>query len=301
MSTVRTICKLPKFNLRSEKELFDALLNWVDAQPLGRSKRRELIEPFMKNIRFLTIPLAEFTEIVHQCEGENIFSAKEALEIVMYLSNPGKNAVSLTLPTWCNKGTASRCALVNVPARPANRGHIADQRVTIALRQIKRGYMNTLFCVLSMKCLKGSYQIKGLKLAFGDPVTEQSCIGHLSIEVRILPCGFNFVEHCKIDNSKEIVITFSKPTFVKAGDTLHVRAEANETRGYNFMQFDQENSFQETTAFECTLGSFPKENRLFFIQEVCILSRKGTEDKREGLSKIFEEEGPPHHFNSKCQ
>lgn len=115
MSTVRTICKLPKFNLRSEKELFDAVLDWVDAQHEGQLRRKELLEPFLKNIRFLTIPLAEFTTIVDQCHGQDIFSARDALNIVVYLSNPSKNAPS-NIPAWCNKGP-NRCALVNVQAR----------------------------------------------------------------------------------------------------------------------------------------------------------------------------------------
>lgn len=116
LSTVRTICKLPKFNLRSEKELFDACLNWVDAQPEGQLRRRELLDPLLKSIRFLTIPIAEFTSSVEQCQGQDIFSTKDALNIVVYLSNPTKNAPT-NVPAWCNKGTANRCALVNVPAR----------------------------------------------------------------------------------------------------------------------------------------------------------------------------------------
>lgn len=152
------------------------------------------------------------------------------------------------------------------------RGQIGDQTVSISLKQIKRGYMNSLICILEMKCLRGNYQVRGLKLAFGDPVTEHSCIGHLAISVNVKPTGFNFVEHCKIDNSKEVLITFSKTPLIRGGGTLQIRAEASEARGYNFLQFDEENSFAEESPFECSLGSVPKENRLFFIKEVMYIA-----------------------------
>ncbi|GBO23879.1 hypothetical protein AVEN_84706-1, partial [Araneus ventricosus] len=67
LSTVRTICKLPRLNLSSEEELFEAVVEWTDSQPGSKVSKRDVLLPLLRNIRFLGIPAMKFTQIVKKC------------------------------------------------------------------------------------------------------------------------------------------------------------------------------------------------------------------------------------------
>ncbi|GIY78860.1 hypothetical protein CEXT_478391 [Caerostris extrusa] len=100
LSTVRAICKLPKLNLNSEDELFEAILEWTKSHTSSQESKRDLLLPLLKHIRILSITGMKFTQIVQKCP--DIFTAEEALHVVMYLANP-KTSSTANLPSWCNK------------------------------------------------------------------------------------------------------------------------------------------------------------------------------------------------------
>ncbi|GFV00570.1 hypothetical protein TNCV_3976991 [Trichonephila clavipes] len=264
LSTVRLICKLPQLNLRSEEELFEAILEWIERQSGAQTKKRELILPILKHIHFMSIEPVKFSNLVQRCP--DIFTAEEAMNILMYLSNPKQNA-GVKLPTWFNK-SPNRCISVPLVERLRGVRLHDDKNVTIALRPFPRGSLSSLTSVLELKCHEGRQHIKAIKLTFGEPVSQHSCIGHMVITATCSVSNFSFREHIKIQNSSEIVVTFSRNLLVHAGQTISIRAEANEVRNYTFLQFDESNSFAEPNPFECFLGSIPKQNRLFFISEV---------------------------------
>lgn len=264
-STVRFICKMPRLNLRSEEELFEAVLKWIDLQPGAQTKKRELILPILKHIHFMSVTPVKFSNLVQRCS--DIFTAEEAMNILMYLSNPNQNK-GVKLPTWFNKGS-SRCFSVPLVERVREvPSHLYDKKVTIALRPFSRGSLSNLTSVLELKCHEGHQHIKAIKLAFGEPVSTYSYIGHMIITAVCNTNNFTVREHIKIQNSSEIVVTFTKNVLIHSGQTVTIRAEANEVRNYVFLQFDESKSFAEHSPFECSLGSIPKQNRLFFISEV---------------------------------
>ncbi|XP_055950012.1 uncharacterized protein LOC129984211 [Argiope bruennichi] len=264
LSTVRTICKLPRLNLSSEEELFEAILEWADLQPGAKVSKRDILLPLLRTIHFLSISAMKFTQLVKRCP--DIFTAEEAMHVVMHLANPN-SATLAKLPTWFNKGP-NRCVNKPLIERAPPRQPSTDRKLRISLRPFARGSLSSLMSILELKCLEGQYHIKALKLAFGDPVTEQSFIPHMVITVTCENNNYTFKEHIKIQNSKEVVVPFTKSIFMYASQKVQITAEANEVKNYKFLQFDEQNSFTERSPFECSLGSFPKENRLFFISEV---------------------------------
>ncbi|CAL1300786.1 unnamed protein product [Larinioides sclopetarius] len=105
LSTIRNICKLPRLNLSSEEELFEAVMEWANLQPGSKVSKREVLLPLLRSIHFLGIPAMKFTQIVKKCP--DIFTAEEAMHIVMHLANPNQSTLA-KLPSWFNKGL-SRC------------------------------------------------------------------------------------------------------------------------------------------------------------------------------------------------
>ncbi|XP_035208257.1 kelch-like protein 6 isoform X3 [Stegodyphus dumicola] len=103
LSVVRTICKLQSLNLTSEIELIIAVFSWAKHQ--NASSRRVAIEPVLKCLRFLVLETKIFSNLVK--DHPDIFTPTEALQIMMYLTNPCKGMNEL--PSWCNK-EADRCS-----------------------------------------------------------------------------------------------------------------------------------------------------------------------------------------------
>ncbi|CAL1300782.1 unnamed protein product [Larinioides sclopetarius] len=264
LSTIRNICKLPRLNLSSEEELFEAVMEWANLQPGSKVSKREVLLPLLRSIHFLGIPAMKFTQIVKKCP--DIFTAEEAMHIVMHLANPNQSTLA-KLPSWFNKGL-SRCFSTPQIERAGPSPLTSDRKLTISLRPFAKGYLSNLMSVLELKCLEGRYQIRALKLAFGDPVTALSCIPHMVITVSCESSNYSFKEHIKIENSKELVVPFTQSILMHTGQKVRIEAEANEVKNYKFLQFDEHNSFTERSPFECNLGSLPKVNRLFFISEV---------------------------------
>ncbi|GIY11685.1 hypothetical protein CDAR_213411 [Caerostris darwini] len=280
LSTVRAICKLPKLNLNSEDELFEAILEWTKSQTSSQESKRDLLLPLLKHIRILSITAMKFTQMVQKCP--DIFTAEEAMHVVMHLANPMASSMA-KLPSWCNKGQ-NRC----ISAPSVNAAHQIqnfEKKLTISLKPFPRGNLSNLMSVLELRCIDGRHVIKALKLVFGDPVTDHSTIGHMVITATCLGTNYSFKEHLTIKKSKELIVNFTQTMMVHNGQTITFRAEANEVKNYNFLQFDETNHFKENGPFICNLGSSPKENRLFFISEV-IYRNLPPRRRRE----------PPPHF-----
>ncbi|GBM97562.1 hypothetical protein AVEN_195419-1 [Araneus ventricosus] len=226
----------------------------------------------------------KFTQIVKKCP--DVFTAEEAMHVVMHLANPNQSTMA-KLPSWFNKGP-NRCFSTPQAERARPSPPTTERKLTISLRPFAKGFLSNLMSVLELKCLEGRYQIKALKLAFGDPVTQQSSIPHMVITVTCEESNYTFKEHIKIHNSKEVVMPFTQSILLHAGQKVRIEAEANEVKNYKFLQFDEQNSFTERSPFECNLGSLPKVNRLFFISEVIYRSLpprerpKGTRNFRRG-------------------
>ncbi|GIY92474.1 hypothetical protein CEXT_780821 [Caerostris extrusa] len=263
LSTVRAICKLPKLNLNSEDELFEAVLEWTKSHTSSQESKRDILLPLLKHIRILSITGMKFTQIVQKCP--DIFTAEEAMHVVMYLANPMSSSTA-NLPSWCNKGQ-NRC--FSVPSvNAAHQIQNFEKKLTISLRPFPRGNSSNLMNVLELKCINGRHKFKALKLVFGDPVTDHSAIGHMLITVTSLRTNYSFKENLIIEKTKEMIVYFTQTMIVSSGETVTIRVEANEIKNYNFLQFDETNHSKDNGPFICNLGSLPKENRLFFISEV---------------------------------
>ncbi|GIY11686.1 ATP-dependent DNA helicase [Caerostris darwini] len=263
LSIVRAICKLPKLNLNSEDELFEAILEWTKSQTSSQESKRDLLLPLLKHIRILSITGMKFTQMVQKCP--DIFTAEEAMHVVMYLANPEASSTA-KLPSWCNK-SKNRC----ISAPSVNAAHQIqnfEKKLTISLKSFPRGNLSNLMNVLELRCIDGRHVIKALKLVFGDPVTDHSTIGHMVITATCLGTNYSFKEHLTIKKSKELFVNLKRTVMVRNGLTVTLRAEANEVKNYNFLQFDETNHSKDNGPFICNLGSSPKENRLYFISEV---------------------------------
>ncbi|XP_015905657.2 BTB/POZ domain-containing protein 6 isoform X5 [Parasteatoda tepidariorum] len=265
-SIVRVICKLEKFNLRSEIELLNGIVYYVENRPEYKTNRRAGVETFLRHIRLLNVTCEEFNQFVQR--KPNIFSAPEAANILMSLANPAYPAPNL--PSWCKRGS-NRC---NFQRSNGPRGESIQElnvcrKLLIQLRPNKsRALISDLVCILEMKCLHGRHNLDGLKLSFDVPVHERSIIGHLIISVDVQPSRYHFEEHIQIKQSDTIDFKFSRRLMARKGDTIYIRTVAKEVNHYRFLQYDENYSISKDSPFSCSLGSVPKENRLFIISEV---------------------------------
>ncbi|XP_035205123.1 uncharacterized protein LOC118180091 isoform X1 [Stegodyphus dumicola] len=266
LSTVRTICKLQSLNLASEIELIIAAFKWAEHQ--NTSSRRAAIEPVLKCLRFLILEAKDFSNLLNQYP--DIFTSHEALQIMMYLSNPGKGIDKL--PSWCNKGT-NRCSYVKPPVPLVGpfdtKIPSGKKKLEIALRPFySQNFLSSLNCNLEIKCKSGKFQIIGLKLLFQEPITKRSHIDTLTITVVVKPTNFRYKEILKITDSKEVEFTFQKGILFSQGQVASIQASAENAEFYNFLQFDEGNLPQVDPRFTCSLGSSAKDSKLFFIYEV---------------------------------
>ncbi|XP_015905658.2 BTB/POZ domain-containing protein 6-B isoform X6 [Parasteatoda tepidariorum] len=265
-SIVRVICKLEKFNLRSEIELLNGIVYYVENRPEYKTNRRAGVETFLRHIRLLNVTCEEFNQFVQR--KPNIFSAPEAANILMSLANPAYPAPNL--PSWCKRGS-NRCNFQrsNGPRGERRKDLNVCQKLFIQLKPNKsKVLLSDLVCVLELKCLRGDHKIEGLKLSFGDPVLETSFIGDLVINVEVKHSKYHFEERITISQSKHVEFTFSKSLLTRKGKTIYIKVIANDVHDYKFLQFDEKNSIMQDSPFDCNLGSIPKENRLFIISEV---------------------------------
>ncbi|KFM82350.1 hypothetical protein X975_05501, partial [Stegodyphus mimosarum] len=266
LSVVRTICELQSLNLASEIELIIAVFRWAEHQ--NASSRRVAIEPVLKCLRFLVLESKIFSNLVK--DYPDIFTPTEALQIIMYLTNPCNRTDEL--PSWCNKG-ADRCSWLKSSmffcTKVDRKTPSGLKKLTVALKPVQRKkFLSSLKCTLEIKCKGGKFQIIGLKLLFREPVTKLSLINPLTVTVAIKPTNFWYKEVLKIAGSKEVQFTFQKRIVFSEGEVASIQASAENAEFYNFLQFDEGNFPEFDPRFECSLGSSAKENKLFFIYEV---------------------------------
>ncbi|XP_035208256.1 uncharacterized protein LOC118182973 isoform X2 [Stegodyphus dumicola] len=266
LSVVRTICKLQSLNLTSEIELIIAVFSWAKHQ--NASSRRVAIEPVLKCLRFLVLETKIFSNLVK--DHPDIFTPTEALQIMMYLTNPCKGMNEL--PSWCNK-EADRCSCLKssvfFSTKVDRKTPSGLKKLTIRLAPLQQKKpLSNLKCTLEIKCKGGKFQIIGLTLLFQEPVTKFSLINPLTVMVAIQPTNFRCKEVLKITGSTEVQFTFQRRIVFRQGQVASIQASAENVELYNFLQFDDRNFPEVDPRFECSLGSSAKENKLFFIYEV---------------------------------
>ncbi|XP_015905656.2 BTB/POZ domain-containing protein 6-B isoform X4 [Parasteatoda tepidariorum] len=265
-SIVRVICKLEKFNLRSEIELLNGIVYYVENRPEYKTNRRAGVETFLRHIRLLNVTCEEFNQFVQR--KPNIFSAPEAANILMSLANPAYPAPNL--PSWCKRGS-NRC---NFQRSNGPRGERvgysnASRKLVIGLMPNKFApVLHDLICLLEMKCTRGYHRLQGLKLSFDDPVYETSVINDCIINVEKQPGNFKFEEYVQIERSKDSIVRFSQRLLTKKGDRIVIRICAKGVKNYRFLQFDERNSFSKDSPFSCVVGSVPNDYKMFIIREV---------------------------------
>ncbi|XP_054714892.1 uncharacterized protein LOC129224464 [Uloborus diversus] len=270
ITTIRTIFKLQELSLRSEAELFEAAMRWSCS--CGVSNHRNQIEPLLKCIRFLTMSPNVFSSLVKHYP--NILSSKEALDIMMFITNPPRDGrMAVDLPTWCNKETKNRCLIrpaSGVTSSFADLSLLTDRvdKLTIALRPFNPQNLDALKSFLEMRCIGGRHQITAVKLVFQEPVTAKSRIGYLVLRIFVFPSGFRHEEHIRIQNSSEVTVKLKKIALAKNGDIVRIEADAKEVENYKFYQFDPNKPSVMGAPFECTIASMPKWEKLYFISEV---------------------------------
>lgn len=271
-STLRVICKLQSLNLRSEVELFEAIMRWHNAQP--QQNRTTLLEPLLKSVRFLNFTVTELGDTLKKYPA--IMSADDGLSIMLFLYNPSRSPNFSSLPSWINKNATSRCFLKDEnpdadllgPSVEDPKGG-AGGTVSFPLKPDPgQGFVPQLTSLLQMKCVSGFHVLKAITLTFERPLTERCCIGCLTINVHVHPSDFRTFEKIQVVRSEIVRVEFKKTIKVRRGDMVDIEAEARSIVSYKFLQYDETGPMPANHHFTSSISSVPKIGKLYFISEI---------------------------------